>query len=104
MIRTGLFDIAAHADAIRRERFQPPPSLDEEYESVARLLKSRGMSIEVSTAGLRRGAGAPYPAEELLRACVKAGVTVTLGSDAHTPQDVGRDYDVALRLLRAVGV
>jgi histidinol-phosphatase (PHP family) len=104
MIRTGLFDVAAHADAIRRKRFQPPPSLGEEYGEVARLLKRRGMSIEVSTAGLRRGAGALYPTEELLRSCAEAGVPITLGSDAHTPQDVGRDYDAALGMLRKVGV
>lgn len=104
MISSGLFDIAAHADAIRREHFMPPETLESEYSEVARLLSAKGMSIEVSTAGIRRGAGSIYPDQELLRACVEAGVMVTLGSDAHRPEEVGRDYEEAFRELRRLGV
>jgi histidinol-phosphatase (PHP family) len=104
MIRTGLFDVAAHADAITREHFRPRGSLGDEYRNIARLLGDRGMAIEVSTAGLRRGAGSIYPNEEFLRACVEAGVSLTLGSDAHSPEDVGRDYDRAFETLQRLGV
>jgi len=104
MIGTGLFDIAAHADAITRERFRPRGPIDADYRRIARLLRERGMAIEVSTAGLRRGAGSLYPNEELLRTCVEAGVPLTLGSDAHSPEDVGRDYDRAFEALRKLGV
>jgi histidinol-phosphatase (PHP family) len=31
------------------------------------------------------------------------GVPVTLGSDAHTPDDVARDFDKAVALLRDAG-
>jgi histidinol-phosphatase (PHP family) len=104
MISSGLFDIAAHADAIKREHFLPPRALDDEYREIARLLAEKGMSIEVSTAGIRRGAGSIYPDSNLLEACVEAGVTITLGSDAHSPGDVGRDYDEAFKTLRRLGV
>ncbi len=104
MIGTGLFDIAAHADAITREHFRPREPLDGEYRDIARLLGEKGMAIEVSTAGLRRGAGSIYPNEEFLRVCVEAGVPLTLGSDAHSPEDVGRDYDRAFDVLRELGV
>jgi histidinol-phosphatase (PHP family) len=104
MIKTGLFDIAAHADAIRREYFQPSGPLDMEYRNIARLLSENGMAIEVSTAGLRRQAGSIYPDEELLRACIEAGVPLTLGSDAHSPEDVGKDYDRAFEVLRGLDV
>ena len=36
--------------------------------------------------------------------CVDAGVPVALSSDAHSPPDVGRDYERALEELAAVGV
>jgi histidinol-phosphatase (PHP family) len=104
MIGTGLFDIAAHADAIMREHFRPSGPLDHEYRTIARLLGNQGMAIEVSTAGLRRGAGSIYPNVNLLRACIEAGVPLTLGSDAHTPQDVGKDYDTAFETLHRLGV
>ena len=104
MISSGLFDIAAHADAIRREHFLPPDTLENEYREVARLLASKSMSIEVSTAGIRRGAGSIYPDSKLLGACIEAGVMVTLGSDAHRPEEVGRDYGEAFKELRRLGV
>ena len=103
MIETGLFDIAAHADAIKREHFRPAGSLDSEYRDIARLLRAKDMAIEVSTAGLRRGAGSIYPNEELLEVCLEAGVPVTLGSDAHSPEDVGKDYDTAFETLHRLG-
>ncbi|HER44320.1 MAG TPA: histidinol-phosphatase HisJ family protein [Candidatus Eisenbacteria bacterium] len=104
MIRTGLFDIAAHADAITREYFRPRGPLAGEYRKITGLLGSAGMAIEVNTAGLRRGAGSIYPNEEFLRICVEGGVPLTLGSDAHSPEDVGRDYDRAFETLQRLDV
>lgn len=104
MIGTGLFDVVAHPDALRRFGFDSPRSLEDEHRSVARLLKARGMALEVNTAGIRRGSGSVYPERGFLSACVSEGVPVTLGSDAHVPEDVGRDYDEAFALLRSLGV
>jgi histidinol-phosphatase (PHP family) len=104
MIDTGLFDIVAHADALRRGAFQPVRSMEREHRRIARLLKARGMAIEVNTAGVRRGLGSVYPDRGFLEACIAEGIPVTLGSDAHTPADVGRDYDAAFRLLQDMGI
>jgi len=104
MIRSGLFDVLAHADALRKETFEPGPGSSGEYEKLADLLSSHGMAIEVNTAGLRRGAGSIYPDRLLLEACGARGVPVTLGSDAHTPADVGRDFRYAFRLLEETGI
>ena len=62
------------------------------------------MAIEVNTAGIRRGLGSVYPDPGFLAACVAEKVPVTLGSDAHTPGDVGRDYAAAFRLLGDLGI
>jgi histidinol-phosphatase (PHP family) len=62
------------------------------------------MALEVSSAGIRRGAGSIYPAPAFLGACVERGVPCTLGSDAHTPADVGRDYAAVIGALRELGV
>ena len=62
------------------------------------------MAIELNTAGIRRGVGSVYPDPSFLSACVAEGVPVTLGSDAHAPGDVGRDYDEAFRVLSDLGV
>jgi histidinol-phosphatase (PHP family) len=104
MIRSGLFDVLAHADALRREGFEPGPDSRDDYLEIADLLSSGGMAIEVNTAGLRRGAGSIYPDRLLLEACAGKQVPVTLGSDAHKPTDVGRDFRYAFRLLEETGI
>jgi histidinol-phosphatase (PHP family) len=100
VIKTGMFDILAHPDAIRKEYFQPVSGLVEEYASVADLLNEEGMSIEVNTAGLRREAGFIYPHRDFLKVCLDSGVPVTLGSDAHKPEDLGRDFDRVTEILK----
>ena len=104
MIETGLFDVVAHPDALRRGAFQPVRSMEKEHREIAGLLARRGMAIEVNTAGIRRGLGSVYPDPGLLAACVAEEVPVTIGSDAHSPADVGRDYAAAFRLLAGLGV
>jgi histidinol-phosphatase (PHP family) len=35
-----------------------------------------------------------------VRLAAELGVPVALGSDAHCPEDVGRDFDLAVELIR----
>jgi histidinol-phosphatase (PHP family) len=104
MIRSGLFDIVAHPDAIRKEWFRPKRSMECVHREIASLLGASSMSIEVNTAGIRRHAGSVYPDPLFLGACIEEGVSLTLGSDAHVPGDVGRDYGEAFELLLRLGV
>jgi histidinol-phosphatase (PHP family) len=103
MIRSGLFDIAAHPDAIRRAGFRPAVSMAPAYRDIAGLLMEHGMSIEVNSAGIRRGAGSLYPEEAFLKICIEENVPLTLGSDAHSPCDVGRDFVEAFKALSTLG-
>lgn len=104
LIRSGLFDVLAHPDAIRRAGFRPRVPMEDAYSDVVRLLRERGMAIEVNTAGIRRSTGAVYPESAFLAIAAREGIPVTIGSDAHTPGDVGRDLDEAFRLLRELGI
>jgi len=103
MIRTRLFDIAGHPDAIKREYFVPSIDLVPYYRMIADALIDTGMAAEVNTAGLRRGAGFLYPSREFLKVLVARNVPLTLGSDAHRPEDVGRDIGFAISILMDVG-
>jgi histidinol-phosphatase (PHP family) len=62
-----------------------------------------GVCVEVSTAGYRRALGELYPAPALLGMFAGRGVPVTLGSDAHAPDGVARDFPRALAELSAAG-
>jgi histidinol-phosphatase (PHP family) len=44
-----------------------------------------------------------FPSPELLGRCAQLEIPVVTGSDAHTPETVGRDFDRARDLLSAAG-
>ena len=97
---SGLFDSLSHPDLVKifGER---AASFD--YAQVVDAISASGVAVEVSTAGLRKPVGELYPHPEFLGACRERGVPVTLGSDAHSPNVVGRDFDRARELMRSAG-
>ena len=104
--RTGMFDILAHPDLVKvfGDRVPAPDGdLRRFYERAMDGIAESDVAIEVSTAGLRKAARELYPAPAFLAACRRAGVPATLASDAHRPEDVGRDFDLALAALRQAG-
>ncbi len=104
---SGLFDVLAHPDLVKhwgRERPWPERDPRYYYEIAMEGIAEAGIAIEVSTAGLSKPVGEIYPSRAFLEMALDAGVPVALSSDAHTPQQVGRDYDRALELLDGLGV
>ena len=105
--RTGLYDILAHPDLVKvwgPER--PLPERDPRfyYEPAVEAIAEVGVAVEVSTAGWRKPADELYPADAFAEMCVDAGAAFALSSDAHVPEDVGRDYDRAVETMRGWGV
>jgi histidinol-phosphatase (PHP family) len=105
---SGMFDILAHPDLVkywgRARRPWPEGDLRRFYEVAMEGIAASGIAVEVSTAGLRKPVGELYPARELLEMVVEAGNPIALSSDAHMPEDLGRDYDQALAVLGELGV
>jgi histidinol-phosphatase (PHP family) len=62
-----------------------------------------GVCLEVSSAGLHKPHGRLYPEPALLAAARMQNVPITLASDAHSPQNVGRDLNRAVEHARAAG-
>jgi histidinol-phosphatase (PHP family) len=102
--REGGFDIMAHPDLVKKHGITTRLSVEEMYEKAARALREADVAIEINTSGIRKRAVEVYPSLSFLRACSRHGVPVTLGSDAHSPAQVGMDFDVALRLLASAGI
>lgn len=100
---TGLFDVIAHPDLVKKFNFRPARDLRPLYEETARVFKSAGVCVEVNAAGLRYPAKEIYPGPELLEIFFKHGLPVTLGSDAHRPEDVGSGLPEALELIKNTG-
>jgi histidinol-phosphatase (PHP family) len=104
---SGLFDVLAHLDLVKvwgTGRPAPPGPLANYYEPAMRAIRAADVSVELSTAGLRKPVAELYPSPELLRMCLEAGRPVTLSSDAHVPEQLGFAYDRAVETLRDAGV
>jgi len=101
--QSGLFDVMAHPDLIKKFGFVPKRDLRPLYEETARAFKRADVCAEINTAGLRYPAKEIYPARPLLEAFYAHGVPVTLGSDAHAPLQVGEAVEKALALAVEVG-
>jgi histidinol-phosphatase (PHP family) len=103
--RSGLFDVLSHPDLVKI--FGQRPSPDAVFlhhdETADAIEAAGGLATEVSTAGLRKPVGELYPDRGLLEACHARGIPVTTASDAHLPEDVGRDLDQAVELMRSAG-
>ena len=95
--RGGLFDTLAHPDLVKMYGDELPW----DWSSVVGGLD--GVCLEVSSAGLHKRHGKLYPNPELLAKANARGVPITLASDAHVPQNVGRDLDQAIEHARAAG-
>jgi len=98
--RSELFESLSHPDLVKIFGARVP-SFD--YGAVAAAIAESGAAVEVSTAGLHKPVRELYPHPEFLAACRSRDVPVTLASDAHMPELVGRDVDRALELLRSAG-
>jgi histidinol-phosphatase (PHP family) len=98
--RSGLFDSLSHPDLVK---IFGDRVAEFDYSEIADAIAAAAVAVEVSTAGLRKPVGELYPHPDFLAACRERGVPVTLGSDAHSPDLVGRDFDRARELLRSAG-
>ena len=105
--RTGMFDILAHPDLVKVFAGRvpvPDGDLRRFYERAMDGIADSDAAIEVSTAGLRKPVGEIYPAAAFLEMCLEVGRPVALSSDAHTPEQLGYEYERALALLERLGV
>lgn len=101
--RSGLFDLLAHIDLVKKFGHRPEGDLRRFYEPAVEAIVEGGSAVELSTAGLRKPIGEMYPSRDLLELLHQAGVDITVSSDAHAPEDVAADFDSAIQLLREIG-
>ncbi len=99
----GLFDIMGHVDLVKKFGHRPTENLTGEIETTAKVFQKSGVAVEINTSGLRKPVQEMYPSPAALKIYQKAGVPLTFGSDAHDPNDVGKDFDKAIALAQSVG-
>jgi histidinol-phosphatase (PHP family) len=102
-VASGMFDVLAHPDLVKKFGFFPEGDPTALYEQTADALASHGVAVEVNAAGLRKPVAEIYPSLALLRVCHRRGVSATMGSDAHSPGEVGAGLTQARELLLEAG-
>jgi len=100
---SGLFDVMSHPDLIKKFGFKPDIPLTGLYRETVQVMKEHDVCVDVNAAGWRYPCAELYPAPEFLRLCFEYGVPVTLGSDAHRPEQVGEGLERAVVLLKEIG-
>jgi histidinol-phosphatase (PHP family) len=101
--RSGAYEIIGHLDCLKTRGHIPDLAITPLLEQTVRVLAECDVAIELNTSGWRKSIREAYPRAELLALCRRYNVPVTLGSDAHAPELVGRDFARAVALLREVG-
>ncbi|HZP81679.1 MAG TPA: histidinol-phosphatase HisJ family protein [Chthonomonadaceae bacterium] len=103
-VASGLFDILGHLEYANRRGLAAWGSYDpHEYEpelnALFDLMIARGLTFEINTAGLHQGLGVTYPAAETVAMyAARGGSLLSLGSDAHHPDQLAHAYGTAARL------
>ena len=100
---SGLFDFLAHPDLVKKFGHRPDGDLKRFYVPTIEVIAENNIAIELSTAGLRKPCAEMYPSREFLELAFQADIPLVIGSDAHQPENVGADFDAAIKLAREVG-
>jgi len=109
MTRDPQFDILGHMDVPVRNggpiwKSYDPRRYEAPIRAVLQNCIDHGIALEVNSGGLRRPANNLMPDLRILQWYREmGGQRLTLGSDAHTPSDVGLHLDQALNAIRESG-
>jgi len=103
MVESCLFDFLAHPDLVKKFGHRPKGDLSRFYRETLDAAAEAGVTLEVSTAGLRKDVREIYPSREFLVAARLRHIPIVINSDAHSPAEVAYDFDRAYALVKDVG-
>jgi histidinol-phosphatase (PHP family) len=89
LVESELFAIAAHPDLIERTELLRGRSTVDHYRRVADAIADSRTVPELNAGRALQDIGVVHPAEEFLEALLDRDVGVTVGTDAHAPEELG---------------
>lgn len=102
---TRLFDTISHPDLVKNvhpEAWDLDRIMPDIERALDRIAKT-GVAMEFNTSGRQKAMPEFNPNQPMLREIAERGIPIVLGSDAHTPERVGADWEEALDLIAAAG-
>ena len=101
---TGLVDCLSHLDLIKIHGHRPKAKVEGLVEETLDFIASRGLCIELSTAGWRKPVNELYPSDEIIRLAMAKGIRFTTASDAHSHVQLGENYDRLAEKMEKLGI
>ena len=108
LIKSGMFDSIAHLDVYKKygldhygKKISDIP--EGTIIPIFKLIKENHIALEMNTAGMRY-MNEFYPAPVLMELAYEQGVRLlSIGSDSHRPEDLGKDLSLAMEHLKSIG-
>ena len=102
--QSGLFTTIGHFDLIKLFGIRPKTDILELADVALNSIAKHELVLEINTNGKYKPVGEFYPERRLWEEAQARGIAITLGSDAHFPELVGRDVQEVLGMLKGYGV
>jgi histidinol-phosphatase (PHP family) len=103
MIENMDVDIICHLDIIKKFGRRPSAEFKKKFDEILSKISYKNLTVELNTSGYAHKANEFYPDTALLKKCYEKNIRMTIGSDAHQPQQVARYFDKAVELLIKTG-
>ncbi len=104
LVDTRLFDALSHLDILKKFGHRPS---DEDLKEMVQLMLDRvaeaGMGMALNTSGFRKFVGEIYPSPLIVSLARERDIPIYFGSNAHSPEGVGKNFSAALQLARDSG-
>jgi histidinol-phosphatase (PHP family) len=100
---SAYFDIIGHFDLPKKYGYYPSVDLTEEALAVLDAMATAGMAIEINCSGWDKPVQEAYPSLFYLHEAKRRNIPLVINSDAHTSNNVIRNFDRGRRLALAAG-
>ena len=101
---SDLFTTMGHFDLIKLFGVRPRTDILRLAGGALEQIQKKGLVIELNTAGRYKPVGEYYPEVKIIEEIKRRGIPMTLSSDAHRAEHVGRDAGRAAQLLKDLGI
>ncbi len=102
LVQSNLFNIIGHIDLVKKFGHRATGNCSDAIRAIFSPLPEN-VAVEINTSGLRKPVREMYPSREILGVLFERNVPVTLGSDSHTPCEVGYEFYQALSAIKDAG-
>jgi len=102
-LKTGLYDVVGHLDIVKTPGQSMTQLVPDKLSKVLQEIKRQKMVLEINSSGFRKKVAEPYPELEMLDMIRENDVAICVGSDSHSPGQVGLKFEEIYEVLKQKG-